>query len=289
MNSPNPNSLKSRFTKGLVKALIRINNNHPRSSSSSSISSSPREIRRRYHKIKTAAYASMACAVGRRRAWSRALLWKIRNKACNGGVVRRSIGSRSHYSIKKRVQQNKVNELRKVVPGGEGMDTWSLLEETAHYMKCLTTQLEPRGLAYVRINRQRSISSSTNIPSPMEMCRRYLSVKNAADAAMASAVGTRRAWSRTLLTKINRSHKGSQIYNCSARRADNSKKRMKMKKCDDEEEIGTICEADELRKFVPGGEAMDICSMLDEAAHYIKCLKTQVKVMEKIADICSAV
>ncbi|KAM1892120.1 hypothetical protein ACFX14_035313 [Malus domestica] len=142
MNSPNPNSLKSRFTKGLVKALIRINKNHPRSSSSSSsISSSPREIRRRYHKIKTAAYASMACAVGRRRAWSRALLWKIRNKACNGGVVRRSIDSRSHYSIKKRVQQNKVNELRKVVPGGEGMDTWSLLEETAHYMKCLTTQI----------------------------------------------------------------------------------------------------------------------------------------------------
>ncbi|KAB2636677.1 transcription factor IBH1-like [Pyrus ussuriensis x Pyrus communis] len=141
MNSPNPNSLKSRFTKGFVKALIRINKNHPRSASSS-ISSSPREIRRRYHKIKTASYASMACAVGRRRAWSRALLWKIRNQACNGGVVRRSIGSRSHYSMKKRVEQNKVNELRKVVPGGEGMDTWSLLEETAHYMKCLTTQVK---------------------------------------------------------------------------------------------------------------------------------------------------
>ncbi|KAM1684141.1 hypothetical protein TB2_034833 [Malus domestica] len=153
MNSPNPNSLKSRFTKGLVKALIRINKNHPRSSSSSSsISSSPREIRRRYHKIKTAAYASMACAVGRRRAWSRALLWKIRNKACNGGVVRRSIDSRSHYSIKKRVQQNKVNELRKVVPGGEGMDTWSLLEETAHYMKCLTTQIASSNRSKGRID-----------------------------------------------------------------------------------------------------------------------------------------
>ncbi|KAM1458196.1 hypothetical protein ACFX13_036135 [Malus domestica] len=153
MNSPNPNSLKSRFTKGLVKALIRINKNHPRSSSSSSsISSSPREIRRRYHKIKTAAYASMACAVGRRRAWSRALLWKIRNKACNGGVVRRSIDSRSHYSIKKRVQQNKVNELRKVVPGGEGMDTWSLLEETAHYMKCLTTQIASSNRSRGRID-----------------------------------------------------------------------------------------------------------------------------------------
>ncbi|KAM1003459.1 hypothetical protein ACFX2C_003779 [Malus domestica] len=157
--------------------------------------------------------------------------------------------------------------------------------------------------ALKRINTQRSISS-TNVlpPSPREMCRRYLSVKNAADASMASAVGTRRAWSRALLTKINRSHKGSRIFNCSSRRTDNSKKMMMMtmmKKCDDgdeeeeeeekeEKETGIVCEVNQLRKFVPGGEAMDICSLLDEAAHYIKCLNTQVKVMRKIADICSA-
>ncbi|CAL9023115.1 unnamed protein product [Prunus brigantina] len=146
MNSPNPNSLKYRFTKGLLKALARINKHQPRSSSSSS-----REIQRRYRRIKTAAYASMACAVGTRRAWSRELLWKIRNQARNGGVLRR-IGrstTSTHYPMKKRSQKKpveaglgRVDELRKVVPGGEGMDTWSLLEETAHYMKCLTTQVK---------------------------------------------------------------------------------------------------------------------------------------------------
>ncbi|CAL8177795.1 unnamed protein product [Prunus armeniaca] len=107
MNSPNPNSLKYRFTKGLLKALARINKHQPRSSSSSS-----REIQRRYRRIKTAAYASMACAVGTRRAWSRELLWKIRNQARNGGVLRR-IGrstTSTHYPMKKRSQKKPVVE-----------------------------------------------------------------------------------------------------------------------------------------------------------------------------------
>lgn len=139
--------------------------------------------------------------------------------------------------------------------------------------------------ALKRIHRQRS--RSPNVSSPREMCRRYSSVKIAADASMASAVGSRRAWSRALLTRI-RSHGAPRVYKYSARRIDNSKKKKKKKKCEDGEEIGVICEANELRKFVPGGEAMDICSLLDEAAHYIKCLNTQVKVMRRIADIYSA-
>ncbi|PQM33516.1 transcription factor IBH1-like [Prunus yedoensis var. nudiflora] len=137
--------------------------------------------------------------------------------------------------------------------------------------------------ALKRIHRQRS--RSPNVSSPREMCRRYLSVKIAADASMASAVGSRRAWSRALLTRIRNG--APRVYKYSARRIDNSKKKKK-KKCEDGEEIGVICEANELRKFVPGGEAMDICSLLDEAAHYIKCLNTQVKVMRRIADIYSA-
>ncbi|ONH92694.1 hypothetical protein PRUPE_8G190000 [Prunus persica] len=126
--------------------------------------------------------------------------------------------------------------------------------------------------ALKRIQGQRS--RSPNVSSPREMCRRYLSVKIAADASMASAVGSRRAWSRALLTKI-RSHGAPRVYKYSARRIDNSKKKKKKKKCEDGEEIGVNSEANELRKFVPGGEAMDICSLLDEAAHYIKCLNTQ--------------
>lgn len=46
-------------------------------------------------------------------------------------------------------------------------------------------------------------------------------------------------------------------------------------------------QANDLRKLVPGGEAMDLCRLLDEAAHYIKCLNTQVQVMRCIADFCS--
>lgn len=47
-------------------------------------------------------------------------------------------------------------------------------------------------------------------------------------------------------------------------------------------------EAKELRKVVPGGESMDFCNLLDETAHYIKCLATQVKLMRRIADFYSA-
>ncbi|MBA0817336.1 hypothetical protein Gohar_028239 [Gossypium harknessii] len=49
---------------------------------------------------------------------------------------------------------------------------------------------------------------------------------------------------------------------------------------------GLDMQTDELRELVPGGEAMDVCNLLDETAHYIKCLTTQVQVMRKIVDFC---
>ncbi|XP_050365288.1 transcription factor IBH1-like [Argentina anserina] len=151
--SPNPNSLKYRFTNGLLSALSRINrkqSQQPRSA---------REIRKRHRLIKAAAYGSMASSVGNRRAWSRALLWKIRNQTRRGYAARRNITSSSRQlSMKKRIcdlqkgDQSKnrvevggmgqVDKLRRLVPGGQIMDTCSLLEETAHYMKCLVTQVK---------------------------------------------------------------------------------------------------------------------------------------------------
>ncbi|KAM5562931.1 transcription factor IBH1-like [Rosa sericea] len=150
--SPNPNSLKSSFTKGLLGALSRINKHRqqPRSS---------REIRKRHRLIKAAAYGSMASSVGNRRAWSRALLWKIRNQTRRGYAARRNIGSSTRQlSMKKRIcdlqkgnnsknrvevgGSGQVDKLRRLVPGGQVMDTCSLLEETAHYMKCLATQVK---------------------------------------------------------------------------------------------------------------------------------------------------
>lgn len=61
----------------------------------------------------------------------------------------------------------------------------------------------------------------------------------------------------------------------------------KNKKRDDEEADTETDPASKLRKLVPGGEAMDLCNLLDEAAHYIKCLNTQVQVMRCIADFYS--
>ncbi|KAF3435114.1 hypothetical protein FNV43_RR22201 [Rhamnella rubrinervis] len=116
-----------------------------------------------------------------------------------------------------------------------------------------------------------------------EICKRFLRVKLAADASMASAVGSRRAWSRAMLLKMRlrrRTCRDSRITN-------DKKKKKKMSGSDQKEEVNGIRKAEELRGLVPGGESMEICKLLDETAHYIKCLSTQVKVMTTIADFYS--
>ncbi|KAH7518752.1 transcription factor IBH1 [Ziziphus jujuba] len=153
MNPPrnppsNPNSLKRRFTKVFLKALKKIYRHKSKTSSSS-----PREIWRRYRRVKLAADASMAFSVGTRRLWSQAVLWRIRSQARNRAFVKRISTS---LRVKKRSLKGKKLEedhdlidgydnqeikLRKLVPGGAAMDICSLLDETAHYVKCLTTQV----------------------------------------------------------------------------------------------------------------------------------------------------
>ncbi|MBA0741703.1 hypothetical protein Gogos_014835, partial [Gossypium gossypioides] len=159
----NPSSLKSRFTARFLRALIKINAQKPISSFS------PREIFQRYRRIKVAADKSMAYSVRSRRTWSRATLWKLRSRS-----RRRLASSGRRSSVKTRTttttttttttatnhraaivektsyeRENKedhvglavqAEELRELVPGGESMDLCNLLDETAHYIKCLTTQ-----------------------------------------------------------------------------------------------------------------------------------------------------
>ncbi|KAG2672677.1 hypothetical protein I3843_13G046600 [Carya illinoinensis] len=133
-----------------------------------------------------------------------------------------------------------------------------------------------------RINRQRRTTSA----SSREICRRYLRVKVAADVSMASAVGSRRAWSRAILLRKLR-NKG-QNGTVRVRRMSNILGMRKRNICGNKctEELGT-CQAEQLRKLVPGGEEMDMCNLLGETAHYIECLTTQVKVMRRIAEILS--
>ncbi|XP_040993746.1 transcription factor IBH1-like [Juglans microcarpa x Juglans regia] len=136
--------------------------------------------------------------------------------------------------------------------------------------------------ALLRINRQRI--TSTTAYTPREIFRGYLRVKIAADVSMASAIGSRRAWSRAILRKV-RSHgrDGAQVRRMSflAMRKRNLYGNIKCV-----EDAG-FHQANVLRKLVPGGEAMDMCCLLGETAHYIKCLKTQVKVMGRIAEVFS--
>ncbi|KAL7582597.1 transcription factor IBH1 [Lactuca sativa] len=87
---------------------------------------------KRSNRVKIAAYASMASVVGPRRAWSRAILWKIRNRC----VLTRNKKRVHHITTSLQVK------LRKLVPGAETMDPCGLLDETADYIKHLATQVE---------------------------------------------------------------------------------------------------------------------------------------------------
>ncbi|XP_022759818.1 transcription factor IBH1-like [Durio zibethinus] len=160
MNNPqdlNPSSLKSRFTTRFLRALTKINGQKPISSSS------PREMFQRYRRIKVAADKSMAWSVRSRRTWSRAMLWKLRSRySCRQASSSRRSSVRTSTIIKSRQaktsheKENKntttgqdevgfvvqADKLRKLVPGGEAMDLCNLLGETAHYIKCLTTQVQ---------------------------------------------------------------------------------------------------------------------------------------------------
>lgn len=98
--------------------------------------------------IRVASYASMASAVGSKRAWSQAVLRKIRNHTLHRDLKKKS---GIHALIRRRkvgenprnnLNSHQENDLRKLVPGGEDMDFCRLLNETAHYIKCLRTQVQ---------------------------------------------------------------------------------------------------------------------------------------------------
>lgn len=132
--------IASRFLRSLLK-MKKTNRIGPTTSSE--------EISRRSYRIKIAAYTSMARSVGLRRAWSRALLFKLRNRASSQqqGVFRKRClvsKKKKRVLIKNKVsaEPSRADSLRKLVPGGDFMDICTLLEETAHYVKCLATQVK---------------------------------------------------------------------------------------------------------------------------------------------------
>nr|DAD24247.1 TPA_asm: hypothetical protein HUJ06_025710 [Nelumbo nucifera] len=129
---------KTSFTRRFLRALAEIRREEPNSSSHVDIS-------RRCQRIKVAAYASMASAVGSKRAWSRAMICKVRNRAICRASMRQKIKIskwKKAVANKHRRDVNQEDELRRLVPGGKSMDFCKLLEETAHYIKSLTTQVQ---------------------------------------------------------------------------------------------------------------------------------------------------
>ncbi|XP_071691801.1 transcription factor IBH1-like [Rutidosis leptorrhynchoides] len=155
--SPNPTHLKNEFAHRFIRSLNNIN--------SIKRSSNANKISLRSRRVAIAAYTTMASIVGSKRAWSCAVLRKIRNRSRNKGLlVRKKIkldhkfGINFHHHakvhLKKRnripkredfdIFKNSGQELklRKLVPGGETMNSWCLMGETADYIKCLAAQVE---------------------------------------------------------------------------------------------------------------------------------------------------
>ncbi|XP_073135882.1 transcription factor IBH1-like [Henckelia pumila] len=126
----NPSSIKTRFAHRFVRALKKLSMERG--------NCSPADKYKRYRMIRAAAYASMASSVGPKRAWARALLRRIRNRKMGGNLMKRRRGKKREYLM----GSAQENSLRELVPGGEGMDFCRLLNETGHYIKCLTAQVK---------------------------------------------------------------------------------------------------------------------------------------------------
>ncbi|XP_010517859.1 PREDICTED: transcription factor IBH1 [Camelina sativa] len=112
---------------------------------------SPDTTNYRVRKIKKAAYVSMARAAGgTSRLWSRALLrraTKGNNKIVRFPRKKRKVtwkisSKRRRSDQRAPVVEEAAERLRNLVPGGGGMETSKLMEETAHYIKCLSMQVK---------------------------------------------------------------------------------------------------------------------------------------------------
>lgn len=140
MSPPPPTpSLKAKIARRFVKSLAEVWKSHEPATEGS--------IRERTRRIKIAAYSSMAHSAGSRRAWSRALLAKLRGRAKRRRHLqsRRCLGLKRKRAGSRNVALNEasgVDELRRLVPGGKAMDLCNLLEETSHFVQCLATQVK---------------------------------------------------------------------------------------------------------------------------------------------------
>ncbi|CAE6046473.1 unnamed protein product [Arabidopsis arenosa] len=119
--------------------------------------------------------------------------------------------------------------------------------------------------------------------SPDKSIDRVKKIKNAAYVSMARAAGgTSRLWSRALLRRAAKDDNKSVRFSRRKRKVTwkiSSKRRRSNQRAPVVEEA-----AERLRNLVPGGGGMETSKLMEETAHYIKCLSMQVKVMQCLVD-----
>lgn len=167
------------------------------------------------------------------------------------------------------------------------MNSGNLLRSSPSRLKTMLASRFTESLR--RINRYKKTSTSTSIASS-SIIKRSKRIKLAAYASMAYSAGSMRVWSRELLRKLRRRarlrgsiapkvvaiRRSNQIH-LNGGKASESRNGMV-------EGAQQLSRSDKLRRLVPGGKAMDFCTLLDETADYIQFLATQVQVMQGIAD-----
>ncbi|KAG7025295.1 Transcription factor IBH1, partial [Cucurbita argyrosperma subsp. argyrosperma] len=129
----NSSSSSLRLARTFLRSFSRIKSRRPTTAASRSAF----ELRRRSRRIKIAAYSSMARVAGPQRAWARALLFKLNTRARHGTLMRRR-----RSTMPSAYPDDHVGKLRRLLPGGDGMDVCTLLEETADYIHCLSAQVK---------------------------------------------------------------------------------------------------------------------------------------------------
>ncbi|PUZ49311.1 hypothetical protein GQ55_7G316500 [Panicum hallii var. hallii] len=166
-----------------------------------------------------------------------------------------------------------------------------------------TASPSKRMLAFHFLRALARIHSATPVP------RRTRTIRRAAYSSMARAANPRRAWTQALLRQVRvrramRSRRavllrrrvsaappapplGAARSIVSAAGETATEAMTLARGGPPPRQAGEPARADALRRLVPGGSEMEYCSLLDETADYLRCLRAQVQLMQNLVDLFS--
>lgn len=161
-----------------------------------------------------------------------------------------------------------------------------------------------RMLAFHFLRALARIHSTSPVP------RRSRTIRRAAYSSMARAANPRRAWTQALLRQVRvrramRSRRAvllrrrvsaappapplgaSRSIVSAAGDTATAAMALASRGGPPPRQAGEPARADALRRLVPGGSEMEYCSLLDETADYLRCLRAQVQLMQNLVDLFS--